>query len=169
VVECLNGYRLKEKLPENLLEFTVPLGKPEILQSGTDITFVTYGSCVREAQKGIDLLKGFNISVELIDIQTLMPFDLEGIIVDSLKKTNRIIFMDEDVPGGACAYMMREVLEKWNGYKYLDSKPITISAKPHRTPYGSDGDYFTKPNPEDVFDAIFGIMKEVAPEKLKFG
>ncbi len=164
VVECLNGYRLKEKLPENLLEFTVPLGKPEILQEGSDVTLVTYGSCVREAQKGLDLLKGFNVSVELIDVQTLMPFDLEGIIVNSLKKTNRIIFMDEDIPGGGTAFMMREVLEKWNGYRYLDSKPVTISAAPHRTPYGSDGDYFTKPNPEDVFDTIMKIMAEVSPQ-----
>ncbi|MBK8519131.1 MAG: transketolase [Saprospiraceae bacterium] len=166
VVECLNGYRLKEKLPENLLEFTVPLGKPEILQEGTDITVVTYGSCVREAQKGIELLAGFNISVELIDVQTLMPFDLEGLILNSLKKTNRIIFMDEDVPGGATAFMMQEVIEKWNGYKYLDSKPLTISAAPHRPPYGSDGDYFTKPNTDDVFYSIMSVMKEVYPNKF---
>ncbi len=166
IVECLNGYRLKEKLPENLLEFTVPLGTPEILQQGSDITLVTYGSCVREAQKGLELLKGFDISVELIDVQTLMPFDLEGIIVNSLKKTNRIIFMDEDIPGGATAYMMREVLEKWNGYQYLDAKPVTLSAAAHRTPFGSDGDYFTKPNPEDVFDTVIGMMKESFPDRF---
>lgn len=166
VVECLNGYRLKEKLPTNLLEYTIPLGKPEILQEGTDITLVTYGSCVREAQKGLDLLKGFDISVELIDAQTLMPFDLEGIIVNSLKKTNRIIFMDEDIPGGATAYMMREVLEKWDGYQYLDAKPVTLTAAAHRTPFGSDGDYFTKPNPEDVFDCIMKMMSEAAPGKF---
>jgi pyruvate/2-oxoglutarate/acetoin dehydrogenase E1 component/TPP-dependent pyruvate/acetoin dehydrogenase alpha subunit len=160
VVECLNGYRLKEKMPENLLEFTIPLGKPEILQAGTDLTLVTYGSCVRVAQEGIKLLNGFNISIELIDIQTLMPFDLEGIIVDSIKKTNKVIFMDEDVPSGATAFMMREVLEKWNGYKYLDAKPKTLCAAPHRTPYGSDGDYFTKPNADDVFDAVMDIMAE---------
>ncbi|MBC7885559.1 MAG: transketolase, partial [Saprospiraceae bacterium] len=166
IVECLNGYRLKEKLPENLLEFTLPLGKPDILQEGTDITLVTYGSCVREAQKGIDLLKGFDVSVELIDAQTLMPFDLEGVIVNSLKKTSRIIFMDEDIPGGATAYMMREVLEKWNGYKYLDSKPVTLTAAAHRTPFGSDGDYFSKPNPEDVFDAVIALMKESYPNRF---
>jgi len=166
VVECLNGYRLKEKMPENLLEFTLPLGTPEILQEGTDVTLVTYGSCIREAQKGIDLLKGFNISVELIDVQTLLPFDLEGIIVNSLKKTNKIIFMDEDVPGGATSYMMSQVLEKWNGYQFLDSKPITLSAKAHRTPFGSDGDYFSKPNAEDVFDAILTIMKESFPNRF---
>ena len=163
VVECLNGYRLKEKMPENLLEFTMPLGKPEVLQKGTDITLVTYGSCVRVAEKAIDILKTLNISVELIDIQTLMPFDLEGIIVDSIKKTNRVVFLDEDIPGGATAFMMREVLEKWNGYKYLDSKPITITAAPHRTPYGTDGDYFSKPNPEDIVEIIHDMIQEVHP------
>jgi pyruvate/2-oxoglutarate/acetoin dehydrogenase E1 component len=166
VVECLNGYRLKEKLPTNLLDFTVALGKPEILQEGTDITLVTYGSCVREAQKGLELLNGFDVSVELIDAQTLMPFDLEGVIVNSLKKTNRIIFMDEDIPGGATAYMMREVLEKWDGYKYLDAKPITLSAAAHRTPFGSDGDYFTKPNPDDVFETIMDMAKEAFPNRF---
>ncbi len=166
VVECLNGYRLKEKMPENLLEFTLPLGMPEILQEGSDVTLVTYGSCIREAQKGIDLLKGFKISVELIDVQTLLPFDLEGIIVNSLKKTNKIIFMDEDVPGGATSYMMSQVLEKWNGYQYLDSKPVILSAKAHRTPFGSDGDYFSKPNAEDVFDSILTIMKESFPDRF---
>jgi pyruvate/2-oxoglutarate/acetoin dehydrogenase E1 component/TPP-dependent pyruvate/acetoin dehydrogenase alpha subunit len=166
VVECLNGYRLKEKMPENLLEFTLPLGMPEILQEGSDVTLVTYGSCIREAQKGIDLLKGFNISVELIDVQTLLPFDLEGIIVNSLKKTNKIIFMDEDVPGGATSYMMSQVLEKWNGYQYLDSRPVILSAKAHRTPFGSDGDYFSKPNAEDVFDSILTIMKESFPDRF---
>jgi pyruvate/2-oxoglutarate/acetoin dehydrogenase E1 component/TPP-dependent pyruvate/acetoin dehydrogenase alpha subunit len=164
VVECLNGYRLKEKCPTNLLEYTTPLGVPEILQEGKDITLVTYGSCVREAQKGLELLNGFNVSVELIDVQTLMPFDLEGVIVNSLKKTSKIIFMDEDIPGGATAYMMREVLEKWDGYKYLDAKPVTLTAAAHRTPFGSDGDYFTKPNPEDVFDVVMQIMKESNPD-----
>ncbi len=166
VVECLNGYRLKEKMPKNLLEFTVPLGKPEILQEGNDITLVTYGSCIREAQKGLELLKGFNISVELIDAQTLMPFDLEGIILNSLKKTNRIIFMDEDIPGGATSFMMREVFEKWDGYKYLDSKPVTLTAASHRTPFGTDGDYFSKPNGEDVFDAVIALMNECHPNRI---
>jgi len=149
-----------------LLEFTLPLGMPEILKEGSDVTLVTYGSCIREAQKGIDLLKGFNISVELIDVQTLLPFDLEGIIVNSLKKTNKIIFMDEDVPGGATSYMMSQVLEKWNGYQYLDSRPVILSAKAHRTPFGSDGDYFSKPNAEDVFDSILTIMKESFPDRF---
>lgn len=163
VIECLNGYRLKEKLPDNILEFTVPLGVPEILNYGTDVTLVTYGSCVREAIKAVDMLKGFGISVELIDAQTLMPFDMEGIIVASLKKTGRIIFMDEDIPGGATAYMMRHVLEVQNGYRYLDSKPECITAAAHRTPFGSDGDYFTKPYAEDVFDKIYDMMKECRP------
>lgn len=165
VIECLNGYRLREKLPQNLLEFSLPLGVPEILQEGSDITLVTYGSCVRDAQKGLELLQGFDISVELIDVQTLLPFDKNGIILESIKKTNRIIFMDEDIPGGATAFMMREVLEKWNGYQYLDSKPVTITAAAHRPPFGSDGDYFAKPNAEDVFDAVMSVMKEVNPHK----
>jgi pyruvate/2-oxoglutarate/acetoin dehydrogenase E1 component/TPP-dependent pyruvate/acetoin dehydrogenase alpha subunit len=160
VVECLNGYRLKEKMPDNILDFTIPLGMPEVLIEGEHITLVTYGSCVREAIKGIEMLQSHGISVELIDAQTLMPFDLDGIIVNSLKKTNRIVFMDEDVPGGATAYMMREVLEKWNGYKYLDAKPRTLSAAAHRTPFGSDGDYFTKPVAEDVFDIILEVIQE---------
>jgi pyruvate/2-oxoglutarate/acetoin dehydrogenase E1 component/TPP-dependent pyruvate/acetoin dehydrogenase alpha subunit len=158
VVECLNGYRLKEKLPSNLLEYTVPLGVPEILVEGSDVTLVTYGSCVREAIKAIELTNQHGISVELIDVQTLMPFDLEGIIVNSLKKTNRIVFMDEDVPGGSTAYMMKEVLEKWNGYQYLDAQPLTLTGANHRTPFGSDGDYFTKPVAEDVFDTVLKVM-----------
>jgi len=136
------------------------LGKPEILAEGNDITLVIYGSCVREAQKGIDMLKGFDISVELIDAQTLMPFDLEGVIVDSLRKTNRLLIMDEDIPGGASAYILREILEKWDGYKYLDTKPVTLTAVSHRTPFGSDGDYFTKPCGEDLFDCVMKMMQE---------
>ncbi len=166
VIECLNGYRLKEKLPSNLLEFTIPLGVPEVLEEGSDITLVTYGSCIREAQKGIQIAKTLGVSVELIDVQTLMPFDLEGKIVQSLKKTNRIVFMDEDSPGGATAFMMREVLEKWGGYQYLDAKPVTLSAAPHRTPFGSDGDYFTKPNAEDVADCLILVMRESFPGRF---
>ncbi|GJM31823.1 MAG: transketolase [Saprospiraceae bacterium] len=166
IIECLNGYRLKERMPSNLGEFTVPLGVPEILQEGTDLTLVTYGSCVRIAQTALSMLETYGISVELIDVQSLLPFDLESRIVDSLKKTNRILFLDEDVPGGATAYMMQEVLEKQKGYRYLDSPPITLTAKAHRTPYGSDGDYFTKPNPEDVFEAIYQIIYEAEPHRL---
>lgn len=163
VVECLNGYRLKEILPDNISEFTVPLGMPEVLTEGTDVTLVTYGSCVRIAQEACTRLMNHDISVELIDVQTLLPFDLEGVIGRSLAKTNRIVFLDEDVPGGATAYMMQEVLEKQNGYKLLDADPVTISAHAHRPPYGSDGDYFSKPNPEDIFEQIYNMMREAAP------
>ena len=160
VIECLNGYRLKETLPDNIGEMTVPLGVPEVLTQGTDVTLVTYGSCVRIAQEAIESLKKVPISVELIDIQTLLPFDLEHVIVQSLKKTNRIIFLDEDVPGGTTAYMLQEVLEKQGGYKYLDAPPRTISAKEHRPPYGTDGDYFSKPNAEDVVDCVVDLMQQ---------
>lgn len=166
VIECLNGYRLKETMPDNLSEFTVPLGTPEILEEGTDITLVTYGSCVRVAQEAMEILKRQNISVELIDVQTLLPFDLEGRIVESLKKTNRIVFLDEDVPGGATAFMMQEVLERQGGYKYLDAQPSTISAQSNRPPYGSDGDYFCKPNPADIFEKIYDLMFEADPTRF---
>ncbi len=165
VIECLNGYRIKETLPDNMGEYTVPLGVPDILQEGTDVTLITYGSCVRIAEEGLKLLEKHNISVELIDVQTLLPFDLEHRIVESLKKTNRIVFMDEDVPGGATGYMMKEVLETQNGYMYLDSAPKTLTAKEHRPPYGSDGDYFSKPSPEDVFDTIYAMMHEAEPDR----
>lgn len=160
VIECLNGYRLKERMPDNIGEYTVPLGVPEVLQEGNDVTLVTYGSCIRIAQAGLEMLEEHGVSVELIDAQTLLPFDLEHRIVQSLKKTNRILFMDEDVPGGATSFMMQEVLETQGGYRYLDAKPMTLTAKPHRPPYGSDGDYFSKPNAEDVFDAVMKLMKE---------
>ncbi|MFN7118630.1 MAG: thiamine pyrophosphate-dependent enzyme [Saprospiraceae bacterium] len=166
VIECLNGYRLKEKLPDNIGDYTIPLGIPEILEEGSDVTLVTYGSCIRVAQEGVKLLKHYGISVELIDVQTLLPFDLEHRIVQSLKKTNRIVFMDEDVPGGATAYMMQEVLEVQGGYRYLDSAPMTLSAAAHRPPYGSDGDYFSKPNPEDVFEIIYNMIYEAEPGRL---
>lgn len=166
VIECLNGYRLKERLPENLGEYTVPLGVPEVLKEGTDLTLVTYGSCVRVALEAMTLLQKKGISVELIDVQTLLPFDLEHRIVESLKKTNRILFLDEDVPGGATAYMMKKVLENQGGYQYLDSAPATLTATAHRPPYGSDGDYFSKPNSEDVFEAVYRMMKEVEPGRF---
>ena len=166
VIECLNGYRLKERVPDNLGDYTIPLGVPEVLREGDNVTLVTYGSCVRVAQAGIQLLEQQGISVELIDVQTLLPFDLERIILESLKKTNRIVFMDEDVPGGATAYMMREVLEVQGGYRYLDSDPVTLTARAHRPPYGSNGDYYTKPGPEDVFEQIYRIMHEVNPRRF---
>jgi len=166
VIECLNGYRLKEPMPENIGEYTVPLGIPEVLRAGSDITLATYGSCVRIAQAGISLLEKQGISVELVDVQTLLPFDLEHRILESVKKTSRVLFMDEDVPGGATAFMMREVLEKQGGYRYLDSAPATLTAHEHRPPYGSDGDYFSKPSPEDVFEAVYKIMREASPRRF---
>lgn len=166
IIERLNAYRLKERLPDNIGEYTVPLGMPEVLRSGTDVTLVTYGSCVPIAEKAIELLEVFGISVELIDVQTLLPFDLEGVIVHSLSKTNRIVFLDEDVPGGATAYMMQQVLEVQGGYRYLDSEPVTVTAAEHRTPYGTDGDYFAKPNAEDVFEVVYQLMHEAAPHRL---
>ena len=159
IVEPLNGYRLKEKLPCNLGEFKVPIGVPEILCEGTDVTIVTYGSMCRIAQEAVKQLQQANISCELIDVQTLLPFDIHGIIVKSLRKTNRILFLDEDVPGGATAYMMQQVLEVQKGYNHLDAPPMTLTSHPHRPAYGSDGDYFSKPNAEDVFDAVFELVK----------
>jgi 2-oxoisovalerate dehydrogenase E1 component len=165
VIEPLNGYRLKEKLPDNLGEFRIPLGIPEILSSGTDLTIVTYGSTVKIAAEAVKQLAAHDISVELIDVQTLVPFDRNKMILESLKKTNRILFLDEDVPGGTTAYMMQEVLEKQGGWQYLDSPPKTLAAKEHRPAYTTDGDYFSKPSAEDVFDIIFGMMREAVPQK----
>lgn len=167
IIECLNGYRLKEKLPDNIGEFTLPLGVPDVIREGTDVTLVTYGSCVRIAEEACALLDEYGISVELIDPQTLLPFDLHHRIVESVKKTGRVVFLDEDMPGGGTAYMMQEVLERQGGYRYLDSPPVTIAARPHRPPYGSDGDYFCKPQAEDVFDAIHRTMKEANPARWK--
>jgi 2-oxoisovalerate dehydrogenase E1 component len=165
VVEPLNGYRLKENLPSNIGEYKVALGIPETLTHGTDVTIVTYGSSVRIAQEAIKQLNEHGVSVELIDVQTLLPFDINHSIVESLKKTSRVVFFDEDVPGGATAYMMQKVLEEQGGYQYLDSKPITIASKAHRPAYGSDGDYFSKPSADDVFDVIYNLMLEVNPGK----
>ncbi|MBI3218635.1 MAG: transketolase [Bacteroidetes bacterium] len=166
IIECLNGYRLKEKLPENIGEFTVPLGVPEILKEGNDVTIVTYGSMCRVVMDGVAELEEKGISCEVIDVQTLLPFDRHHIIVESLKKTNRIVFADEDVPGGATAFMMQQVLEVQKGYQYLDSKPLTITGKEHRPAYGSDGDYFSKPNPEEIFDKVYALMREASPERF---
>lgn len=160
VIECLNGYRLKEKLPSNLLTYTLPLGVPEIIRQGTDITMVTYGSTARIVQEAAEVLELSKISCEIVDVQTLLPFDIHHAILDSLKKTNRIIFIDEDVPGGATAYMFNKVMEEQGGYKWLDTAPRTLTAKAHRPPYGSDGDYFTKPNVEDVIRVAKEIMAE---------
>jgi pyruvate/2-oxoglutarate/acetoin dehydrogenase E1 component/TPP-dependent pyruvate/acetoin dehydrogenase alpha subunit len=161
VVEVLNGYRIKETLPDNIGEFTVPLGVPEVIRDGTDITVVTYGACCRIAMDAADKLYRAGIDVEVVDVQSLLPFDIHGRIIGSLKKTNRILFLDEDVPGGASAYMMQEVIEKQGGYFHLDSEPRTLTGKAHRPAYGSDGDYWSKPNSETVFDAVYEIMHEV--------
>ena len=165
VVEPLNGYRLKENQPINFGEFKTPLGIPEVMQEGNDVTIVTYGSCIRIAQDAIKMLQEHNISVELIDVQTLLPFDINHQIVESLKKTNRVLFLDEDVPGGASAYLMQQVLEVQGGYQFLDAEPVTLAAKEHRPAYGTDGDYFSKPSADDVFDAVYNLMNESNPEE----
>lgn len=165
VIEPLNGYRLKEKMPDNIGEFRIELGVPEVLNSGTDITLVTYGSTVRIAGEAVQQLAAHGISVELIDVQTLVPFDKDRIILDSLRKTGRIMFLDEDVPGGTTAFMMQEIIEKQDGWQYLDSPPKTLPGKEHRPAYTTDGDYFSKPNAEDIFDAVYTMMKEALPAK----
>jgi 2-oxoisovalerate dehydrogenase E1 component len=163
VIECLNGYRLKERLPDNIGEFTVPLGVPDIIREGSDVTVVTYGSMCRVAMEAASDLERVGVSCEIIDIQTLLPFDVHSSIVESLKKTNRVVFADEDVPGGATAFMMQKVLEEQNGYQFLDSKPVTITGTENRPAYAYDGDYFTKPNPEEIFDKIYSLMTESDP------
>ena len=166
VIESLNGYRIKEKMPENLSEYKVALGIPEVITSGTDVTLVTYGSMVRMVEQVARELAEIGISAELIDVQTLLPFDLNHSILESIKKTNRVIFIDEDVPGGASAYMLQKVIEEQGAFPYLDSAPKTLCAKEHRPAYGSDGDYFSKPNNDDIFDAVYQIMHEVDPIKF---
>jgi len=168
IIECLNGYRLKERMPDNIESFTVTLGVPEVLQEGSDVTLVTYGSTIRIAQDAMKQLEEVGISVELIDVQTLLPFDINGIISESIRKTNRVIFLDEDVPGGASAYMFQQVFEKQDIFRHLDAPPLTISAKAHRVPYGSDGDYFSKPNAEEIFETIYRMMSEVDPGEWPF-
>lgn len=167
IIEPLNGYRLKEKSPSNFGEFKMKPGVPETLIEGTDITLVTYGSTIRVAQEAVKMLETQGISVELIDVQTLIPFDIGNMIVDSVKKTNRLVVLDEDVPGGASAYILQKILEDQNGYQYLDSKPVTIAAKEHRPAYGSDGDYFSKPSADDVFEILYKIMRESHPDKFR--
>lgn len=160
MVECLNGYRLKEKLPSNLIDFHVPLGIPEIIREGNDITIVSYGSTLRVIQEAAITLQNAGIGCEIVDVQTLLPFDREHKILASLKKTSRIVFVDEDVPGGATAFMFNNVMEQQGGYRYLDVAPRTISGKAHRPSYGSDGDYFSKPNAEEIVDVVREMMRE---------
>jgi len=165
IIEPLNAYRLKEDKPENLGEFTVPLGIPKVVSEGKDITIVSYGSTCNICEDVLPQLEEVGISAELIDVRTLLPFDRNRDILESLKKTNRILFVDEDVPGGATAYMMQKVVDEQEGYYYLDSEAQCLTAKSHRGAYGSDGDYFSKPNEEDIFDAVYEIMREADPEK----
>jgi pyruvate/2-oxoglutarate/acetoin dehydrogenase E1 component len=160
VIECLNGYRLKEKVPANLLEFTVPLGVPEVIRQGTDITIVSYGSTLRIIEEAAIRLEKLDISCEIVDVQTILPFDTHHKILESLKKTNRIVFIDEDVPGGAAAFMLNKVMEEQKAFKWLDISPRTITAQAHRPGYGSDGDYFSKPNVEQIVSVIRDMMKE---------
>ncbi len=166
VIEVLNGYRKKEKLPSNLDQMTVPLGVPEILRKGSDVTIVTYGACCSVALDAAERLASAGIDVEVIDVQTLLPFDRPGVILESLKRTHRIVFLDEDVPGGASAYMMQQVLEKHRGYHWLDAEPRTLTGTEHRPAYGSDGDYWSKPQPEHVFTAVYELMHEASPARF---
>lgn len=166
IVECLNGYRLKEKLPNNLGELRTPIGVVETVKEGTDITLVSYGSTLRIVEEAARELGKMDIHAEVIDIQTLLPLDLNHDIVESIKKTNRLLVIDEDVPGGAASFILSHILEEQNGYQYLDSKPETLTAKAHRPPYGTDGDYFSKPSVEDVFEKVYEIMHESNPEKF---
>ncbi len=165
IIEPLNGYRLKELRPDNVGEYNVPLGIPEILHEGNDVTLVTYGSCVRIAQDAVEQLEEFGISVELIDVQTLLPFDIPNLVLESVKKTNRVVFFDEDVPGGATAFMMQKVLEERGAYNFLDSQPRTITAQEHRPAYTTDGDYFSNPNAENVFETVYELMNEANPKR----
>lgn len=165
VIEPLNAYRLKEKLPSNLAEFTIPLGVPKVISEGSDITIVSYGSTLNIAESALQELGELGISAELIDVRTLLPFDRENIILESLKKTNRILFVDEDVPGGATAYMMHHVIDRNEGYYLLDSEPRCLTSKAHRPAYASDGDYFSKPNAEDILETVYGIMSDANPGK----
>ena len=165
IIEVLNGYRLKEAMPSNMGEYSIPLGVPEILKEGSDITLVTYGACCKIALEAAEQLSTLHINVEVIDVQTLLPFDRTGTIVHSLKKTNRILFYDEDVPGGTTAYMMQEVLEKQGGYMYLDSSPVTLASKEHRPAYGTDGNFWSKAEAEHVVEAVYAVMHEAYPDR----
>ena len=166
VIEVLNGYRIKERLPANLAEMCVPLGVPEVLREGRDATVVTYGACCRIALDAAELLASVGIDLEVIDVQTLLPFDRTGAVVASLRKTSRVVFLDEDVPGGASAYMMQQVIDAQGGFGWLDAPPVCVSAKPHRPAYGSDGDYWSKPQREHVFDAVYRLMHDADPRRF---
>lgn len=164
VVECLNGYRLKEKMPTNLGEFKTPIGVVETLKEGKDITLVSYGSTLRLVEQAANELEAVGINCEIIDVQSLLPFDIKHDIVKSIAKTNRLLVIDEDVPGGASAYILQEIIEVQNGYQHLDSAPQTLAAKPHRPAYGTDGDYFSKPSVEDIYEKVYAIINEAKPD-----
>jgi pyruvate/2-oxoglutarate/acetoin dehydrogenase E1 component/TPP-dependent pyruvate/acetoin dehydrogenase alpha subunit len=165
VIECLNGYRLKERLPSNVGEFTVPLGKADVLREGADMTVVSYGSTLRIVMEAAEELEKMGIHIEVIDPQTLYPFDTENVCGNSLKKTNKLLVVDEDMPGGGSAYILQKILETQNGYYHLDSQPKTLPAREHRPPYGTDGDYFSKPSMDDVVEAVYSMMNEANPSK----
>ena len=166
VIEVLNGYRLREPVPTNLTDFTLPLGQPEVLREGRDITLATYGACCRIALDAAALLEEVGIDVEVIDVQTLLPFDVDGRIAESVAKTSRLVVLDEDTPGGASAYIAQKVVEKDGAFWNLDAPPVTITAQDHRPAYGTDGDFFSKPNVEDVFTKLYAIMHEAAPHRF---
>ena len=166
MIECLNGYRLKEKMPLNYGEFKTPIGVVETIKEGADITLVSYGSTLRLVEVAAKELMEVGIDCEIIDIQSLLPFDVNHDIVKSIAKTNRLLVIDEDVPGGASAYILQQIIENQDGYKYLDSKPQTLTAKAHRPAYETDGDYFSKPSIEDIFEKIYAMMNEVNPSKF---
>ena len=164
IIECLNGYRLKEKMPNNIGKFKTPVGVIETVKAGTDITLVSYGSTLRMVAETAKELLEVGIDAEVIDVQSLIPFDLNHDILKSITKTNRVLVIDEDVPGGASSYILNEILNVQNAYEYLDSQPKTLTAKEHRPAYGTDGDYFSKPSNEDIFEAVYQMMHEVNPE-----
>ena len=166
VIECLNGYRLKEVPPNNMGEFTIPLGKIEVLRSGSDITVISYGSTLRVVESTAKRLSQEGIEIEIVDIQTLIPFDLKKEIYHSIAKTNRLMIVDEDVPGGATSYILQQLIERQDIFSLLDSAPKLISARAHRPAYGGDGDYFSKPSEDDIFEAVYKIMNEDDPKQF---
>jgi len=166
VVEVLNGYRQKERLPSNISDMKVPLGVPETLREGQDVTVVTYGACCRIVLEAAELLAKVGIDAEVIDVQTLSPFDREGRIAVSLRKTGRLVVVDEDVPGGASAYLVQQIVERTGGFWWLDASPVTVTGREHRPAYGSDGDYFSKPSREEIFRAVYEQAREARPAKL---
>jgi pyruvate/2-oxoglutarate/acetoin dehydrogenase E1 component len=165
VIECLNGYRLKEKMPTNLAEFKTPIGIVETIKSGNDITIVSYGSTLRIIEQAAKELLEVGIDVEIIDAQSLLPFDINHDCAKSVSKTNRLLVIDEDVPGGASAFILQQIVDEQNAYQFLDSQPQTLTAKAHRPAYGTDGDYFSKPSAEDIFEKVYSILHEAKPEK----